>query len=276
LEDGMVTKMRDTVYRLRWALIGVLLAIAGTSVLDVVGLVNVLPLLLLFFLFWYLQRFSRAEIGWTWGRWRDYGLAVIYPVLIISLIALIALLSGAIRRTTVDWAAALFSLQNGLVIYILTNGLGAIVTEDGFFRGWLWASLHRGGVTERGVLVWTSVAFAAWHVPTALLPTAFRLPLAQVPIYILNAAVIGFIWALMRQRSGSIVVSSASHGVWNGLVYEFFGTGTTLGILGIRNTGVFGPEIGLVGLGLNVAFASILWLVLNWGRYARAEHIAQP
>jgi uncharacterized protein len=275
MEDGKVAKIRDTVHGLHWALIGVLLAIAGTAVLDVVGLVNVLPLTLLFFLFWYLQRFSRAEIGWTWGHWLDYGLAVIYPVLIIGLVALLAWLSGAIRHTTIDWAAALFSLQNGLVIYILSNGLGAIVTEEGFFRGWLWASLHREGVSERGVLVWTSIAFAAWHVPTALLPTAFRPPLVQVPIYILNAAVIGFIWALMRQRSGSIVVSSASHGVWNGLVYLLFGSGTTLGILGIRNTGVFGPEIGLVGLGLNVAFAAALWLILNRGRGAAAESITR-
>ena len=91
-------------------------------------------------------------------------------------------------------------------------------------------------------------------------------PLAQVPIYIANAAVIGFIWALMRQRSGSIVVTSVSHGVWNGLVYGLFNTGTTLGALGIHNTGVFGPEVGLVGLALNLAFAAVLWLGLGFNR----------
>lgn len=160
----------------------------------------------------------------------------------------------------------MFNIQNGLVLLILANGLGALVTEEGFFRGWLWASLQRAGVTERGVWVWTSVAFAAWHVSTALLPTGFRPPLAQVPIYIANAAVIGFIWALMRQRSGSIVVTSVSHGVWNGLVYGLFNTGTTLGALGIHNTGVFGPEVGLVGLALNLAFAAVLWLGLGFNR----------
>jgi hypothetical protein len=51
----------------RWPVLGTLLAIAATAVMDVVGLINVLPLLLLFFLFWYLQRMSRAEIGWTWA-----------------------------------------------------------------------------------------------------------------------------------------------------------------------------------------------------------------
>jgi uncharacterized protein len=256
--------------RWRWPVLGTLLAIAGTTVMDVVGLVNVLPLVLLFFLFWYLQRLSRTEVGWTWGRWRDYGLAVAYPLLVLALASLIAWLSGAVKLGAIDWANTVFSLQNGLVIYVLTNGLGALVTEEGFFRGWLWASLQRAGVTARGVLVWTSLAFAAWHVSTALLPTAFRPPLAQVPIYIANAAVIGFIWALMRQRSGSIVVTSVSHGVWNGLVYVLFSTGATLGTLGIHNTGVFGPEVGLVGLALNVAFAAVLWLGFNRGRASKA------
>jgi membrane protease YdiL (CAAX protease family) len=252
----------------RWPVIGTLVAITATAVMDAVGLsgINVLPLVLLFFLFWYLQRLSRAETGWTWGRGRDYALAVFYPALVLGLIGLIAGLSGAIKVTAIDWANNVFSIQNGLVILILANAVGALVTEEGFFRGWLWASLRRAGMTGRGVWVWTSLAFAAWHVSTALLPTAFRPPLAQVPIYILNAAVIGLIWALMRQRSGSIVVTSLSHGVWNGLVYGLFNTGTSLGALGIHNTAVFGPEVGLVGLALNLAFAAVLWLGVNRGR----------
>ena len=267
---------RSGLTRWRWPLLGTLLAIAGTAVMDVVGLVNVLPLVLLFFLFWYLQRLSRAEIGWTWGRWRDYAVAVVYPAVVLALVGLIAWLSGAVKLAAIDWVNAVFNLQNGLVLLIVANGLGALVTEEGFFRGWLWASLQRAGMTGRGVLVWTSLAFAAWHVPTALLPTAFHLPLAQVPIYIANAAVIGFIWALMRQRSGSIVVTSVSHGVWNGLAYGLFGSGTTLGALGIHNTGVFGPEIGLLGLALNLVFAAVLWLGFNRVRALAAADMTRP
>jgi len=79
----------------RWPVLGTLLAIAATAVMDVVGLINVLPLVLLFFLFWYLQRMSRAEIGWTWGRRRDYAVAVFYPAVVLGLLGLIAWLSGA-------------------------------------------------------------------------------------------------------------------------------------------------------------------------------------
>jgi uncharacterized protein len=255
----------------RWPVIGTLLAIAGTTVMDAVGLsgFNSFPLVPLFFLFWYLQRLSRAEIGLTWGRRRDYALALFYPALVLGVLGLIAWLSGAVTPTATDWAKTLLSLVFSILVTILL----AIVTEEGLFRGWLWVSLQRAGVTERGLLVWTSVAFAAWHLSTALLPTEFHPPISQVPIYLMNAAVIGFNWALMRQRSGSIVVTSVSHGVWNGLVYTLFGVGPTLGVLGIHNTGVFGPEVGLVGLALNLAFAAVLWRGYSRDRAIKAVEI---
>lgn len=239
------------------AAIGTLLAIAGTTALDAVGFgLNILPLALLFFLFWYLQHLSRIEIGLTWGHWRDYGLAVFYPALVAALIGLIAWLSGAVTFSSIDWSKTLFAFFAAQLIPTLVF---ALITEEGIFRGWLWASLQRARVAELWVLVFTSAAFAAWHIPTALLLPGLRLPLAQVPVYILTTAVVGFIWALMRRRSGSIVVTSVSHGVWNSLAYVLFGEGTAVGILGIHNTAVFGPEVGVLGLALNLAFAAVLW-----------------
>jgi uncharacterized protein len=256
---------------LAFSIIGVLLAIAGTTVLDAVGFgLNVLPLVLLFFLFWFLQRLSRGEIGLTWGHRGDYALAVFYPALVLILVGVIAWVSGAANFSAINWSNTLLNLAGQILFTIVF----AIVTEEGIFRGWLWASLRRAGVTPLGVLLWTSAAFAAWHVSTALLPTAFHPQLAQVPVYILNAGVIGFVWAQMRQRSGSILVTSVSHGFWNGLVYALFGYGTTLGALGIHNTTVFGPEIGFVGLGLNVAFAAVLWLGV--GRAVQTPEVPTP
>jgi membrane protease YdiL (CAAX protease family) len=260
--------MVDMSRGLRWPILGTLLAIAATTVMDAVGLsnFNTFPLIILFFGFWYLQRLSRVAVGLSWGRWRDYALAILYPVLVLGLIGLIAALSGALTRTATDWGNTMAMLAVSILVTILL----AIITEEGFFRGWLWASLRRAGITEEWVVVWTSVAFAAWHLSTALLPTDFRPPLAQVPLYILNAGVIGVIWGLMRQRSGSIVVTSVSHGVWNGLVYTLFGVGSTLGVLGIHNTAVFGPEVGLVGLALNLVFAAVLWLTYRRSRTSKA------
>src|SRR5215471_14802775 len=86
------------------AAIGTLLAIAATTAMDAVGQsnFNTLPLVPLFVLFWYLTRLSRAEIGLTWGRWRDYALALFYPALVIGLLGLIAWLSGAVSLTATD------------------------------------------------------------------------------------------------------------------------------------------------------------------------------
>jgi membrane protease YdiL (CAAX protease family) len=262
-------------HRWRWPVIGTLLAIAATTLMDAVGLsdFNVFPLVALFFLYRYLTRLSRAEIGLTWGRPRDYALALFYPVLVIGLIGLIAWLSRAVSTAHTDWTHVWVQLVSSLIFTFLI----AIVTEEGIFRGWLWATLPRAGVTARGLVVWTSLAFAAWHVSTALLPTQYHPPLAQVPIYLLNAAVIGFNWALMRQRSGSIVVTAVSHSVWNTLVYVFIGVGTTVAALGIQNSAVFGPELGLVGLALNVTFAAVVWLGFSRGRAIKAvENGAAP
>jgi membrane protease YdiL (CAAX protease family) len=254
-----------------FAVVGVVLAIGSTTVLDAVGFgLNVLPLIPLFFVCWYLQRLSRVEVGLVWGLWRDYASAILYPVLPLALVGVIAWASGAATLSAVSWGSTLLNLAAQIVVTTVL----AIVTEEGIFRGWLWASLQRAGVAQLGVLVWTSLAFGLWHLSTALLPTAFHPALAQVPVYIANACVIGFIWALMRQRSGSIVVTSVSHGFWNGLVYVLFGYGTTLGVLGIRNTAVFGPEIGLVGLALNVAYAAVLWLTLSRGRAVQRSQAA--
>ena len=255
------------------AVAGTLLAIACTAVLDAVGLdgVNAVPLIPLFFLYWYVWRLTRAEIGIAWGHWQHYPLALLYPVLVMGLIGLIAWLSGAVSFGATDWGNTWFHLATGVVTIPL-----AIITEEGIFRGWLWAALERAGVTGLGVLIWTSVAFAAWHVSTAVLPTQYHPSIMQVPIYISNAAVIGFSWALMRRGSGSILVTSVSHGVWNSLGYAFFGEGATAGALGIHNTAVFGPEIGLLGLGLNLAFAAVLWLAYGRGEAIRPAPMTLP
>ena len=89
----------------------------------------------------------------------------------------------------------------------------------------------------------------------------------------LNAAVMGLIWGLLRSSSGSILVSSISHGLWNGGAYVLFGYGTTLGALGIHETAIYGPEVGFLGLGLNLLFAAALW---SWTMQSYVKESARP
>jgi len=77
---------------LRPAILGVAIAIVITTAMDATGYstFSALPLLPLGGLFWYLQKFSRREIGLAWGKSRTYVLAVIYPVLVLGLMGVIA------------------------------------------------------------------------------------------------------------------------------------------------------------------------------------------
>jgi membrane protease YdiL (CAAX protease family) len=216
---------------------------------------SALPLLPLMVAFWYWERLPRAEIGFVWGRLRYYAPALLHPVLVLGLTALTACFTGAINLEKTRWLNAWLNMA----LVTLSTILVASVTEEGFFRGWLWASLRRAGLSKPWVLLWTSLAFALWHLSVILLDTPFRLPLAQVPVFLLNAAVIGAIWGMLRMASGSVVVTSVAHGVWNGGAYVFFGFGTRAGALGITDTAIYGPEVGALGLVLNVLFGVGLW-----------------
>ncbi len=236
---------------------GVLVAIAITASMDASGLsaFSALPLLPLAAVLWLIQRFSRSSVGLVWGRLASYWPAAAFPVAVIGTLAATALVAGAIDLSHTDWSKAWLNLA----IVSLSTFLVAILTEEGFFRGWLWASLERSGSTRSGVVLWSSVAFALWHVSAVTLPTGFDLPAAQVPVFLVNAAVLGAVWGLLRARSGSLIVSSLSHGLWNGLAYVFFGYGTKAGALGVADTARFGPEVGLLGLALNCSVLSVSW-----------------
>ena len=237
--------------------VGIVLAIAGTTTMDATGLsaFSAFALLPLMFLFWYLEGLSRSEMGFKWGRPADYALALLYPLVVIGLIAIVATVAGAVDLSKTNWQKALLNL----LIMTISTALVAIVTEEGFFRGWLWASLQHRRISETRVLIYTSIAFSAWHISAVTLDTDFRPTPSQIPIYLVNAAVIGIVWGMLRWMSGSVVVASCSHGLWNGIAYVFFGFGTKTGALGIRNSGIFGPEIGLLGLITNALFAFLLW-----------------
>jgi membrane protease YdiL (CAAX protease family) len=251
---------------LKLPLLGVFAAIAVTTTMDASGLVafSALPLFPLMVLFGYLGRFSRAEMGFAWGQWNHYALAALYPVVVLGLIALSAAAAGAIDTSKAEWP----HVWRNLALLSVSTFIVAIITEEGFFRGWLWASLVRAGQAPARVLIYSSIAFAVWHLSAVLLDTGFNPPPTQIPVYIVNAAVMGAIWGLLRGISGSVLVASLAHGLWNGGAYVLFGFGTKLGALGIVSTAFFGPEVGILGFALNVMFAAALW---GWGSRKRAK-----
>jgi uncharacterized protein len=242
-------------------IIGVLCAITLTTSMDATGLstFSALALLPLLFLFWRLSHLSRTEVGFKLGHANDYGIAVFFPVAVMGTMALIAWLAGAVDLTETNWPKT----AANLALMTISTFLVAIVTEEGFFRGWLWGSLEKAGLKTERVLIWSSIVFALWHISAVTLDPNFKPPTAQIPIYLCNAAVIGGVWGLLRARSDSIIVTSLSHGLWNGMAYVLFGFGSRQGSLGIRNTAVFGPENGLLGVALNLLCVCLLWRLLQ-------------
>ena len=246
----------------RWTLpaLAFLASVVTNTILPGSGALLLLPLLLIF---WFLQRFSRREMGFVLGRPRHYSLGLLHPVLVISLMVMVAWMAGATNMENTDWSR----VGLDFALMALTTILAALVTEDGFFRGWLWAALQRAGLSPSGVALWTGIAFGVWHLPYAILDAGYD-PFTELPLFIINASIIGFAWGLLRLISGSVIVPSVVHGIWNGAVYVLFNRGSEIGALGIQETAIFGPEAGLLGLALNVAYTIGLWL---WYRRAEAR-----
>ncbi len=250
------------------AVLGVLVAIGITTTMDATGYTDfsALPLFPLALIFWAVQRFTRAEVGLTWGTLRGYGLALLYPGLVLGTAALTAFLLGVVDVSGADWG----KLRFNLLMMSSMGTLMVLLTEEGFFRGWLWASLKRGGRSDAQVLVWSSILFMLWHVSAITLDTGFNVPLSQVPVFLANATLIGAIWGMLRLLSGSAIVASLSHAVWNPLAYSLFGFGEKTGALGIERTDIYGPEVGFLGLFLNLVFATGLWVWIKRRRQVSA------
>lgn len=217
---------------------------------------SALPLFPLAGLFWTLQRFSRRDLGLVWGNLRTNVLAVAYPILVLGLMGVVALVFGAVDTSSADWNKAFLNMA----LMSSTGIIMVLITEEGFFRGWLWAALVRAGQTEKQVLIWTSISFTLWHISAISLDTGFDVPASEIPVYLINATLLGAVFGMLRMASGSVIAPSICHAVWNGFDYPLFGFGEKAGALGIEQTHIYGPEVGVLGIAVNLVFATALWL----------------
>lgn len=124
----------------------------------------------------------------------------------------IAYLMRVVDTSNANWNNALLNMGMMSTAGILV----VVLTEEGFFRGWLWAALKRGGQSDMQVLIWSSLAFTAWHISAISLDTGFDLPADEIPIYLVNATLIGGVFGIIRMISGSVIAPSLCHAVWNG------------------------------------------------------------
>ncbi len=244
-----------------------IIAIVITSYMDFNGLFqfSALPLFGLLIIFWSIKRLTKKEIGLLIGRPHHYFLVLLHPFFVLGIAVLGAFIFDAIEIeiANAEWDKIWINAIAGMTIGTLILAM----TEEGFFRGWTWGALRKMDMRLNKTLLITSLFFVLWHVSAILSPTDYRLPLYQVPVYLINGFLLGMIWGLFRWLSGSIIVASFGHAVWNTLAYQFFGFGEKVGTLGIHNTEFFGPEVGYLGIILNGLFCIWLW------RFVKQNHI---
>jgi membrane protease YdiL (CAAX protease family) len=204
---------------------------------------------------WTMQRLTKREVGIAIGDFNSYVIALVYALAIVGCVALGAWSAHLIDLK--DFAAA--TVFRRLSLNFLVTFALALITEEGFFRGALWGSCERAGFSPAKTVIWTSLAFGLWHFAVPIIDPDFAQPIAKVPQYVIGSSVFGVAMGLLRLRSGSIVVTSVCHALWNASVYTFFGAGEKIGQLGIADSTVWDPERGYAGLLLAALASSLLW-----------------
>jgi len=253
--------------RLSWPLAASLAAIVFSPVLMLAtgsDMLYGLWLAVLMVGLWFARRLTRREVGVALGDARSYLIAAAYAVGIIGLVALGAWASQLIDLSQFSWVKVLRRLSLG---FLFTLAL-ALVTEEGFFRGALWGSCERAGFSPATTVIFTSVAFGLWHAAVPIIDPEFTQPLAKLPQYVIGSTVFGVAMGLLRLRSGSLLVPSAGHALWNAATYTFFGAGERVGQLGIADTSLWDPERGYAGLALAMLGTALLWRSVGPARAA--------
>ncbi len=207
---------------------------------------------------------SRRDLGFTSGR-GHYAAATLAPLVAVGGVVWLATLTGVVRVAH----TGLGTLALQVSTMALLSALGSAVTEDGFFRGGLWATLERRGRSPDALLLWTSAAYVVWYLPFLWFEPGLSVGMEGLAVHALNIGLLGLCWGVLRLVSGSVLVAAWSHGLWNGLAYSLFGFGGGRGVLGVTDPGRFDPERGWAGVALNTAV--FLWLWRRW----RAEQAAR-
>lgn len=200
----------------------------------------------------YLTKMNGKELGLEFGTFKDYIWAILYPLTICLPVAIAALAtgnSGGFNYTAETTSKIAYLFFMTLIL--------AFTTEEGFFRGWLFGIMERDQINPKIILILTALAFSLWHFPLIFMDS--HIVWSMLPLYLIGGIVGGLTFGLLRYISGSIIVSSFSHALWNTVVYALFGFGTGVGLLNIKTTSIYHPESGLLGLVFGIIFMAVLW-----------------
>jgi len=248
---------------MRLSVFGILLVLAASPLLVWVTGATIwytLAISPLLIALWVGSRLSPPALGLRMGTPGAYLLALSYPVGVMGVTVGLTAIFGAIHVPVLPAPKIAFAMLQMVVVTFCL----ALMTEEGFFRGWLWGMLERAGRGRASVLLITSSAFCIWHLAIHLVMPRGGLSLPGLPAYLGNIFLLGINLGQLRMVSGSILAPALGHALWNALQYILFGFAAQTGVLSLSSTGLWDPERGLSGLFLNGLFAWAVWV--RWGR----------
>ncbi len=195
--------------------------------------------------FLYREDTSFLKMIFSWGSPVHYIHALVIVIAVLGLTLAIGWLAGNLSprktMTSVDWLKLLVNIP----ISALIMGIIAVFTEELFFRGVVQKELH-DVFTPYYAVVLAALIFGLWHVPFGII---YNLKIEQVVLYAVGTFLVGCIFGGLYYKSQSLLVAGLAHGLWNAIVYTFYGLGSEMkGVLVVKNETISHPEYGLIGV----------------------------
>jgi len=195
------------------------------------------------------QRNLRGQ-GWKLGEVRWLALAYLLPVVYATVVYGLVWLSGL---GGVDLSRFKYSVVTFLALGSAQSLLSATGEELGW-RGFLVPTLMKTASFTQTALI-SGAIWAAWHMPLIFGAdyNGGTPPLYSAACFAVMVVAMGFPFAWLRLRSGSVWPAAILHASHNLFVQAFFDRVTV-------NTGPTPWLVGEFGAGLALAFIAIAWM----------------
>jgi membrane protease YdiL (CAAX protease family) len=198
---------------------------------------------------------GRFGLGLRRSGWHTWGLALLLPLLALSVVYGLGWLSGAAALVVPTGNGGLPNLLINLIPNLLITTFFALWEEIGF-RGYLLPKLLDLG--RKRALILSGFLHGVWHLPLILL-TPFYVdlgnPFLTIPIFLLLLTAAGVVYGVPRLETDSIWPSTILHGSFN----AFLGLFTALTVVSSSAAVYLVGETGVLTLLATAAVA--LWFL---------------
>lgn len=215
------------------------------------------------------KRKGSFSLGLTRSGWRGWGLALLLPLVVLTITYGLVWLSGAasfLAPTGEGWLPNLFI---NLLIELLIS-IPLCLGEEIGFRGYLLPRLRELGSTKAVVI--SGFLHGAWHLPLILL-TSFYLNegnrLLTIPLFLMLLTAAGVMYGVLRLTTDSLWPSVILHASFN----AFLGVFVTLTAARSALTTYILGESGVLTLAVTAGVA--FWFLQRW-LSTRSTNLVKP